>query len=641
MAYYGKPYIDKNGVEQHDTLPEVMIAEAVVAASEDVDYSKYDWNKDGNVDQVFVIYAGYAEAQGAEPETIWPHEWTLNTGVRDYRKQYNGVVIDTYGCAAELRGDGVNVVGRMDGIGTACHEFSHCLGLPDMYDTEGQINYGMGKWDIMNSGSYNDESRTPAGYTSYERWFSGWREPEVINSMTQIDSMRPLAEKGATSYVIYNEATQSQGIEGEYYLLENRQPVGFDRMLPGHGLLIYHVDYDYDRWVLNTINGCKQDHQHLAIVAADNVYVEGAPRSMAGDPWPGVTGNTMLGNYTTPAATLYRSNSDGGYLLNMPISHIEEDVNTMTVSFVAGYQELAVPEIDKATEKAEGNSVTVTWNPVSGASKYELEITAKDKEADYESDFEQFYSETDGTEDIGLSLAVYGMEGWHGGNLFTSPKKLKIDSQGFLQSTKFKMPSSSEITVVLGAESEATEVSGTIYFYYYEEDTRRWIASERNDITVKDNETQLCYFATVESPAYALYFMPYSPMYMNYLAIYQGHWTADELDLISSPSSQASRRAVSTGSYESTTNSYTFTNLDAGKLYSYRLRAFGDGGEYSGWSVFKPLSFGTTDIQSITTKVHSDNSVRYFDLQGRAVPADTKGLLIRKQGSVVKKGIVK
>ena len=74
MAYYGKPYIDKNGVEQHDTLPEVMIAEAVVAASEDVDYSKYDWNKDGNVDQVFVIYAGYAEAQGAEPETIWPHE---------------------------------------------------------------------------------------------------------------------------------------------------------------------------------------------------------------------------------------------------------------------------------------------------------------------------------------------------------------------------------------------------------------------------------------------------------------------------------------------------------------------------------------------------------------------------------------
>ena len=203
------------------------------------------------------------------------------------------------------------------------------------------------------------------------------------------------------------------------------------------------------------------------------------------------------------------------------------------------------------------------------------------------------------------------------------------------------MPSSSEITVVLGAESEATEVSGTIYFYYYEEDTRRWIASERNDITVKDNETQLCYFATVESPAYALYFMPYSPMYMNYLAIYQGHWTADELDLISSPSSQASRRAVSTGSYESTTNSYTFTNLDAGKLYSYRLRAFGDGGEYSGWSVFKPLSFGTTDIQSITTKVHSDNSVRYFDLQGRAVPADTKGLLIRKQGSVVKKVIVK
>ena len=641
MAYYGKRYKDKDGVEHSDTLADVMIAEAVVAASQDVDYSKFDWDKDGYVDQVFVIYAGYAEAQGADPNTIWPHEWTLYNGIRDNRKQYNGVVINTYGCASELRGDGKTDTGQIDGIGTACHEFSHCLGLPDMYDTDGQVNYGMCKWDVMDGGSYLDDSRTPAGYTAYERWFSGWREPVVINSMTQIDGLRPLAEKGATSYVIYNEATESQGIKGEYYLLENRQPVGFDRMLPGHGLLIVHVDYDEKIWENNQINSGKTPHQHLTVVAADNEYDKTLSRSLAGDPWPGITGNTIFGNYTTPAATLYQPNLDGGNLLNMPISHITEDVNAMTVSFVAGYRELTVPEIDQATEQAEGNSVTVTWNPVDGASKYELEITAKDKQADVESDFEQCFSETDGTEDISKSLADYGLKEWRGGNLFTSPKKLAITPGGYLLSPTCIMPSSSEITVVLGAESGGTEVSGYLYFMYYNQGESYFSTGETKQFEVKGKETQVLYFGTVDADYYALYFFPFDLMYMDYLAVYQGHWTAEELSLISSPSSQASRRAVSTESYESTTNSYTFTNLDAGKLYSYRLRAFGDGGEYSGWSVFKPLSFGTTGVQSITTKQQSDHTVRYFDLQGRVVPANSKGLLIRKQGSEVKKVIVK
>lgn len=644
MAYYGKHYIDKDGIEYRDSLADVMIAEAVDAASQDVDYSKFDWDKDGAVDQVFVIFAGYAEAQGAEPETIWPHEWTLYNNLRDNRKTYNGVTINTYGCAAELRGDGVNDTGHLDGIGTACHEFSHCLGLPDMYDTNGQLNYGMSEWDVMDGGSYLNNSCTPAGYTSYERWFSGWREPVVIDSQTQIDGVRPLAEKGATSYVIYNQATESKGIKGEYYLLENRQPVGFDKMLPGHGLLIIHVDYDRDIWFNNLINNSTQDHQRLTVVAADNEYDKNSPGSLAGDPWPGITGNTIFGNYTTPAATLYQDNPDGQKLLNMPISHIEENVDEMTVSFLAGYQELTVPEIDQATEQAEGNSVTLTWNPVSGASKYELEITAKDRQADFETNFEQFYSETDGTEDISKSLADYGLKDWRGAYIYTSPKKLALRNfveYGGLQSPQWEMPSSSEITVVMGAESGATDATGWIYFKCFDPHANVWFSNESREINVKGKETKVYHFTVTDSPSYQLLFLAYTPLYMNYLAVRQGHWTAEELDLISSPSSQASRRAVSTESYESTTNSYTFTNLDAGKLYSYRLRAIGDNGEYSGWSALKTMSFGTTGVQSITTNVQNDHTVRYFDLQGRAVPANSKGLLIRKQGSEVKKVIVK
>ena len=157
------------------------------------------------------------------------------------------------------------------------------------------------------------------------------------------------------------------------------------------------------------------------------------------------------------------------------------------------------------------------------------------------------------------------------------------------------------------------------------------------DLKVKGKETLLFHFGTVNADYYALYFLPDALMYLNYLAIYQGHWTAEQLDLIGTPSSQVSRRAVSTDTYQSNTNSYTFSNMDAGKIYSYRLRAIGENGQYSGWSEEKTLTFGTTGIQSISTKIATDNTVRYFDLQGREISPETKGLLIRKQGNEVKK----
>lgn len=638
MVYYGKHYTDKDGVEHNDSLPQEMIVEAVDAAHNDgVDFSKYDWNNNGEVDQVFIIFAGYAEAQGAAPETIWPHEWQLwGTSSRTY----NGKRIKTYGCAAELRGDGVNDKGHMDGIGTACHEFSHCLGLPDMYDTDGQLNYGMSKWDVMDAGSYLDNSCTPSSYTSYERWFAGWMEPEEITDTKQITDMRPLTEKGAKAYVIYNQATRSKGIKGEYYLLENRQPVGFDAKLPGHGLLILHVDYDQQIWGDNKINSNKYDHQCLTVIPADN-ELSTSDYGLAGDPWPGNKSNTILGNLTTPAATLYNDNYDGQKLMSKPISHIEENAGAKTVSFWVGLQEMPIPEVEKATEKAEGNSVTVTWNAVSEATKYELELIAKDKQTDFESTFDLCYSATEGTTDISKSLAKYGLENWSGSNLLTSPKKLAIGAQGCLRTTIWSMPSSEEITVVVGAESGGTDVSGNLYFLYINQGDKSFSVAETKSLHVKGKETQIFHFGTVNADYYALYFQPNAQMYLNYLAIYQGHWTAEQIGLISSQSSQAPRRAVSTAYYSSSTNSYTFTGLDANKVYSYRLRTIGEDGLYSGWSTEKTLTYGTTDIQGILSEPTDNATVRYFDMQGREVSSQTKGLLIRKQGNSVKKVIMK
>ncbi|MBO5603529.1 MAG: M6 family metalloprotease domain-containing protein, partial [Prevotella sp.] len=336
MEYYGAPtYDDQGNVTANDVNPVGMISEAVDAASAEVDFSNYDWDNDGEVDQVFVVYAGYNQAQGADANTIWPHEWSLAAG--GLTKKYNGKTINTYGCSSELRGNGKSYTGQMDGIGTACHEFSHCLGLPDMYDTSSNgSNFGMGPWDVMDQGSYNDNSHTPAGYTSYERMFAGWLTPTEIKTQTRVSGMKPLATD-PEAYILYNDNNRN-----EYYLLENRQPVEFDKGLSGHGLLILHVDYNEDAWTSNTVNNVTT-RQRVTIIPADNrlsVY------NLGGDPWPGTSGNTLLTNYTTPAATLYNNNTDGTKFMSKNIDNITENTSDNTMSFVVCRPDMGVPSPD-------------------------------------------------------------------------------------------------------------------------------------------------------------------------------------------------------------------------------------------------------------------------------------------------------
>ncbi len=654
MEYYGAHYKDDSGNDHNDIHPVLMVREAVDAAHEaGVDFSKYDWDKDGNVDQVFVIYAGYSEAQGAAPETIWPHEWSLSA--ENKRVKYDGVWINTYGCAAELRGSEGTT---MDGIGTACHEFSHCLGLPDMYDTDYSGGYGMGYWDVMNGGSYLDNSRTPAGYTSYERWFSGWMEPVEIKELTQIEGMKPLATH-PQAYVLYNEG-RKKDITGEYYLLENRQPVGFDSKLYGHGMLILHVDYNEGAWTSNKVND-DVDHQRCTIIPADNQFAENEYKDLAGDPWPGVTGNTLLNNYSTPAATVFSKNSDGQNFMNKQIDHITEDVDAKTISFVACRPEMPVPNVEESTvsEQTSDNSVTISWNAVEGAVGYELELTSKDKAPDtpeealkYKYSFEKFISKTTGYSDISSKLSSYDskLSGWKGEKLYTSPKRLKIGTStvgGSLQtptstSQALKVPESTNITVVIGVDTMkiGDDVSGSLDFMYANKGDQYWTKGDSKPFEVVGNDTLLFHYEDVRADYCNLKISPEKQIALNYLAVYDGIWTAEQLGLKKS-AAQAPRRAVATQVYPTETNSITLKDLSNQKTYSYRLRSKGEDNNYSAWSTAKEFEMAPTGIQSISTKVNTDNTVRYFDLQGREVNGATKGLLIRKQGNNVTKVMVK
>ena len=322
--YYGEN--DDNG---YDLYPGELTAAVCQAVDSQVNFANYDWDGDKEVDQVMIIYAGRGEADGGGSYTIWPHEWTLTESDYGRKLQLDGVSIDTYAMANELRQSGIN------GIGTICHEFSHCLGLPDFYDTINNRNYGLGAWSLMSSGNYNGGSFVPASYTSYERYCCGWLKPTELSANTSVSSMQPLSQS-PEAYLISNEAYPD-----EFFLLENRQADGWDARLPGRGLLVIHIDYDRDIWANNVVNSTLSasdaryyevpvnDHQRCTIVRASNQT--GANGS--GDAYP-YNGNNELTNTSTPAATLYHANSDGKKLLNIRLQNISQQSDgTMSFRF--------------------------------------------------------------------------------------------------------------------------------------------------------------------------------------------------------------------------------------------------------------------------------------------------------------------
>ena len=371
-SYYGS-----NDSEGNDKYPAKMVIEALKLADSQVNYADYDWDGDGEVEQVYVVYAGKGEADGGATTTIWPHEWELssaaNYGDGSGAQTLDGVKIDTYACGGELDGQ----TGSIAGIGTMCHEFSHCLGYPDFYDTDYSGGQGMGYWDLMDSGSYNGNGYQPAGYTSYERWVAGWADPEELTATKQVSNMPDLQTSGK-SYIIYNP-----GNKNEYYLLENRQKTGWDASIPGAGLLILHVDYSASAWSGNTPND-DPSHQRMTWIAADNKYqyetYQGSKYytvdGMANDPFPYGSVNAF-GKSTTPAAQLYNKNTDGTYYLDSSVENITQN-SDKTVSFkFVGVSNVATPVFSPSGGRyAEAQTVTITCETAGATIYYTLDGSA-------------------------------------------------------------------------------------------------------------------------------------------------------------------------------------------------------------------------------------------------------------------------
>ena len=286
-----------------DNVDKLLIA-ALDSADVDINYADYDRDKDGYVDMVYFIFAGNgANYSGNDSRLLWPHR----SVIYDWSKPRNGwvrkdgVIFYNYACSTELMGyTGRSSSVQIDGIGTICHEFGHVLGLPDFYDTDYEENGQSddpGIWSIMAGGSYENNGRTPVGYSLFERAMVGFIDEEQLPEIDHEGSytLNPLYSS-LTGYAL--ESLD----ENEVFFFENRQRGAFkwDAYLPGSGMLVHRVDMSsQSAWNNNRVNA-NPEHNYYQVVRASG----SAPNrsNTAWDLFPGSGNVTELHNGTSPAS---------------------------------------------------------------------------------------------------------------------------------------------------------------------------------------------------------------------------------------------------------------------------------------------------------------------------------------------------
>ena len=319
MSYYGKN--DRLG---YDVRPERMVADACNLAAGEIDFSLYDNDNDGLLDFVYIIYAGYGEAQSANEDEIWPHA----SNIEHFNIVFNNTLIGDYACSSELSGGSGS---NLDGIGTVCHELSHILGLPDFYDTEYGGNFGLSYWDIMDSGCYLNNGRTPCSYSAYERTFLGWLDPIKLENPAHI-ALRDLQEYNEAA-ILYSDISSS-----EYFIFENRQLYGWDAYLPASGMLITRINYNKYKWDQNIVNNTL-GKQNVQIMPADNELLDYEwngfkdnwsefYNSLICDTYPGKTENRPFTDSSSP-----KSEFLSGYVIDRPVTEITETNGVITFNF--------------------------------------------------------------------------------------------------------------------------------------------------------------------------------------------------------------------------------------------------------------------------------------------------------------------
>lgn len=354
-SYYGA---NQGSSVDNPARLEQFVREACTLADPLVDFSQYDHNQDGYIDNIYFFYAGKGEADSGDGNAIWPHsayysDMAKDAGLSETSLKLDGIEVGNYTCSNEI--NGTLITPQPAGIGTFVHEFGHVLGLADHYD----VNYGMttfapGSFDTMAQASYNNNGNTPAAFSAYERACLGWLDLTVLKNGVDSLNVLPDLNDSNKAYVVPVGGTNDE----EYFIMENRQQKGWDAFIPGHGMLLWHIDYDAKAWEKNELN-ITGTHQRVDIVEADNKLTD---NTRAGDPFPG-TSNVTQCNLTSWA---------GGKV--MSLDDIEEKDGIINLMLGGLNLKLNTPDV-KVTE-VQDSSIVVGWTGVPVAKRYVLNISS-------------------------------------------------------------------------------------------------------------------------------------------------------------------------------------------------------------------------------------------------------------------------
>lgn len=623
-SYYGGN--DSDGNDEH---PGEMVIEALKLANSQVNFADYDWDGDGEVDQVFCIYAGQGEASCDDENTIWPHEYSLSAcnyyGDGSGAQTLDGVKIDTYAVSCELAD-----ASTIDGIGTACHEFSHCLGYADHYDIDYSGGPGMMYWDLMDGGSYNgpnDQGEVPAPFTSFERWWAGWMDLTELDSPCRISGMKPLTSE-PEAYVIYNQKNRN-----EYYLLENHQAEKWDSYTGGHGMMILHVDYDKSTWQNNAPND-DPSRQRMTFVPADNSYgTKNALSSggyqwsatyaqIAGDPWPGTSKRTSFTDATTPASTLYNANSDGRKFLGKPIEDIAESSDGLISFIFDGGVVIPTPNVLAATDVTT-TGFTANWEAVDEATSYNLEVVEQSNSAQTETSFSEDFSKVsvtnDGSADVSSNLDQYTQQtGWTGTKVYLAPGGLKLGTSSV----------AGKIVTPLIEKSSDGNVTLTINMKKYGTDTPVVQVSLLNSSNQVIGTAQTC-SPTGEAQDYEFQF---SGVTTDFKVQLTPTLTSKKRFYLYALEVSGSKDKVY--SYNTTATSYTVSGLTATN-HKYRVQAVSGEGK-SQWSDYQQVDL-PTGISGINANEGNTGNTVIYNISGQRMNAVPQhGVYIQNGRKVIK-----
>ena len=322
--YYA--YSDPNGYNHVKELVRAMV-DSMEASG--FDWALYDNDGDGYVDALNLLHQGAGAEQG-DHSNIWSHKWSLGS----LAVQYDGVTINSYTMNPEIQS------GQIVAIGVLSHEFGHALGLPDLYDTD-YSSTGAGKLALMGSGSWGTSGNSPWYPSTMVGWCKnelGW--VDIIEIGNDQDNISIQQSYSNNDIIRVNH----QQIPEEYWLIENRQKVGSDTLMPTPGLAIWHINDDIAQgWGPNN----NEPYYGVGLEQADGLFaLENGGPSNGGDVYPGDTDNREFSHatipnthslYGVPSMTRIDNISDPGETMSFDVEYNEIILATASISDGSGY----------------------------------------------------------------------------------------------------------------------------------------------------------------------------------------------------------------------------------------------------------------------------------------------------------------